>query len=272
MADTLAEMWEAAKTTFEDTTGKKKPKESKGIFNAFGNYTGLSGSLGKFDEANDAAEKTNNQKSSDLKAGRKLATAMETHLANFAKAKTAYVTVLKKAIADQFGEREDKDKEVKTTYERALKFLVKSLDAVEETGESRLGAIRQRFDEAEKDLTTKEKMLLNWEKNIKATIARAAAAAGKVKMSPTVETYNSIFPKAARDVTMQLVFTKSLSGFMGDPEDALREMNPWASQSGNPPASLPEDTSKEDVIKNLAGFIKSLKTVQQLVNTRNYYR
>lgn len=269
MADTLAEMWEEAKSVFEETTGKKKPKESKGISNAFGAYTGLSGSLEKFDAANDAALKTGTVKPADLKAGRKLVAEMDTQLKSFVKAKTSYTTVLKKTIDTEIDKRSEA--EVKSTYERALKFLVKTLDAVGETATSRLGAARQRFDEAEKDLTIKEKMVLNWEKNIKATIARAAAAAGKVKMSPTAETYNGIFPKAARDVTMQLVFAKSLTGFLIDPDDVLQAMNPWASQAGNPPASLPQDASKEDVVRNLAGFIKELKKAQQLVDTKGRY-
>jgi len=269
MADGLAVMWDNAKKTFEQMTGKKKPKESKGIFNAFGSYTGMSGALEKFDKAESGAGKTNTEKTSDLKAGNKLVDEMETQLGNFKKASASYSSVLGKEIGKEINQRTEGD--IKTAFERALKYLNKELDAVQETGESRVGAMRQRFNTAEKDLSVKEKMLLNWQNNVKAALARAAAAAGKVKASPTVETYNSIFPKAARDVTMQLVFAKDLDGFLMDPKDILQSMGPWGRQDGKEPATLPEDATQKDVITNLVGFVKELKKAQQLVATKNAY-
>lgn len=267
MADGLAEMWDKAKKTFEQMTGKKKPKESKGIFNAFGSYTGLSGSLAKFDKAETEANKT---KESDIKAGNKLVDEMETQLASFHKASSSYQAVLGKAIAGEIDKRTESD--IKTTYERALKYLGKELDAIEDTGASRVKASRQRFDEAEQDLSVKQKMLLNWQKNMKAALARAAAAAAKVKASPNVATYNSIFPKAARDVTMQLVFAKELDGFLVDPSTILKTLGPWGQQGGHPPATLPEDATQRDVIQNLAGFVKELKKAQQLTASKDFYR
>ncbi|MBW4091180.1 MAG: hypothetical protein HIU82_08735 [Proteobacteria bacterium] len=269
MADGLAVMWDDAKKTFEQMTGKKKPKESKGIFNAFGSYTGLSGALEKFDKAEDAANKTNTEKSSDLKAGNKLVDEMETQLGNYKKASASYTSVLGKEIGKEINERTEAD--VKTAYERALKYLNKVLASVQATGESRVAATRQRFNTAEKDLTAKEKMLLNWQNNVKAALARAAAAAGKVKASPTVATYNSIFPKAARDVTMQLVLAKDLDGFLMDPKVILQSMGPWGRQDGQEPATLPDDATQQDVVKNLVGFVKELKKAQQLVATKNAY-
>ena len=269
MADGLAVMWDNAKKTFEQMTGKKKPKESKGIFNAFGAYTGLSGSLEKFDKAEDAAGKTREQTRSELKAGNKLVDDMESQLASFKRAAASYSAVLTKSISKDIEQRTEAD--IKTAYERALKYLNKELDSVEKTGESRVAAMRQRFDVAEKDLSVKEKLLLNWQNNVKAALARATAAAGKVKASPTVATYNSIFPKAARDVTMQLVLAKDLDGFLMDPASIVRSMGPWGRQDGNEPASLPQDATQQDVVRNLVGFVKELKKAQQLVATKNAY-
>ncbi len=266
----LAEMWEEAKKAFETATGKKKPKESKGIANAWGSFTGLSGSLEKFDKADAAAEKTDNRKESDLKTGGKLLEEMEKQLAAFVKAKDQYAKVLEKAIDEQIDERAEKD--TKTTYERALKFMMKSLVAVVDTGESRVTAIRQRFNPEEKDLGVKSKMLLNWEKNMKGAVARAVAGVAKVKATPTVATYNSIFPTAARDVTMQLVFAKDIDGLLADPEPILRAMNPFASQAGNAPAQLPDNATEVHVKQFLDAFTQELKKAGQLVATMQRYQ
>ena len=56
MANKFTDKWLKAKAEYEALTGKKKPKESKGLFNAFGSHTGLSGSLLKVDAALNAAQ------------------------------------------------------------------------------------------------------------------------------------------------------------------------------------------------------------------------
>ena len=240
-----------------------------GIFNAFGSYTGLSGSLEKFDKVEEQAQNTNQVKQSDLQAGNKLVDQLEGLLESFKKASASYTAVLGKSIDKEIDKRSEQD--VKTTYEKALKFLMKQLKAIEETGDSRVASLRQRFDEAEKDLSVKEKMLINWKKNMNAALARGVAAAAKVKADPTVATYNSIFPKAARDITMQLVFAKDLDGFLADPAEILKDMNPWASQAGTPPAALPDTATETHVKAFLNGFIKELKRAQQLAATKDVY-
>ena len=124
---------------------------------------------------------------------------------------------------------------------------------------------RQRFNAAEKDLSVTAKVVRTWGTTFKAVLARGTAAAAKVKMNPTVAAYNSIFPTAARDITMQLVIAKKLEGLPADPDVVLRAMNPWASQAGTPPALLPNDTSPREVAQSLAGFIRELKNAQRLL-------
>lgn len=266
MADTLFEMWDDAKDTFETATGKKKPKDSKGVLNAFGSHTGLSGALEKFDKAEAAATKTNSDTDSDCKKGLKLAAEMEAQLAAFRKASASYAQVLNKAIDAAMDDRTEVD--AKTVHEKALKFLQKQLAAVEATGASRAASSRQRFDAAEKNLGVKQKMLLGWQKNMTAVVARAAADVAKVKANPSVATYNSIFPKAARDVTMQLVFAKDIPGLQIDPAVLLKTMNPWASQGGNPPATLPDTATPEQVKGFLSAFSAELKKAVFLLHTK----
>ncbi|SFR83260.1 hypothetical protein [Sphingomonas jatrophae] len=266
---TLSAMWKDAKKSFESITGKSKPKESKGLANAFGSHTGLSGSLEKFDKLDAASVATDNRSPADCAKGQKIVKEMQSTLASFAKASTAYSGVLSKTIAGEIDKRTEL--EAKTTYERALKMLTKSLTAIEDTAEARIKAAQQRFDAAEKDLGMKQKMLNNWKKNMTGAVARGIAGAAKVKAKPTVEVYNSIFPTAARDITMQLVFAKDIDGLLADPTPILKSMNPWASQSGGAPARLPTTATEADVKKYLAGFIAELKKADKLVSTKDAY-
>ena len=178
----------------------------------------------------------------------------------FKKASTSYSVVLGKKISDEIDARSEG--EVKTAYERALKYLKKELASVEETGSSRIIMLRQRFDAVEKDLSITAKVISTWGTTYKAVLARGVAAAAKVKADPTVKTYNSIFPTAARDITMQLVIAKKIQGLPSDPDVVLRAMNPWASQAGGEPAQLKEDASPQKVMQSLAGFVAELKNAK----------
>lgn len=106
---------------------------------------------------------------------------------------------------------------------------------------------------------------------MRAALARGAAAAAKVKAKPTVETYNSIFPTAARDISMQLVLAKDLNGFLADPDVLIKALRPFANQEGKAPATLPQDATPPQVIKNLVDFAKELKRAQQFVDTQGLY-
>lgn len=258
------QQWEKAKREFEALTGKHKPKESKGIFNAFGSHTGLSGALKKCEKALTACDTTN---STDAKEGKKVVAAFQAASKDFSKAKKSYVDVLQKAIYAEFDKREEKD--FKTNYEKALKFLVKELGGLEASIESAVAMYTQKFDEAAKDLSVEQKMLKNWEKNINGALARAAAGVAKVKAKPTAETYNELFPTLARDITMQLVFARKIDGLVADPDFFKKKLDPWANQSNNgEPVKVPQDATAKQILDYMKEFSAACKGIVQLVNSR----
>lgn len=256
--------WDKVKKEFEAMTGKHKPKESKGIFNAFGSYTGLSKSLRSCETAYDLCDTTNGD---DSKAGASAVKSYAGALKDFSKAKKSYVAVLEKAIYDEFVKREEKD--AKSAYERALKFMMKELDALEATISASVAMYTTKFDKASKDQSTAEKMLKNWEKNINGALARAAAGVAKVKAKPTPETYNELFPTLARDITMQLVFARKIDDLKAEPDFFKKKLDPWANQSGTGlPVKVPGDYTAKQIIDLIKEFSSVCKGVVQLVNTR----
>lgn len=256
--------WDEVKKEFEAITGKHKPKESKGIFNAFGKHTGLSGSLKSCEAAYQLCDRTSSE---DAKAGQAAVKNYAAALKDFSKAKKSYVAVLEKAIYDEFVKREEKD--AKSAYERALKFLVKELDALESSIDASVGMYVTKFDKAVKDLSTADKMLKNWEKNINGALARAAAGVAKVKTKPTPETYNELFPTLARDITMQLVFARKIDNLKAEPDFFKKKLDPWANQSGTGlPVKVPTDYTAKQIIDLIKEFSSVCKGVVQLVNSR----
>jgi hypothetical protein len=252
--------WQAAKTEFETITGVKKPKESKGIFNAFGSHTGLSGSLKKCEAAYQAAFVISDLKP---KEGAKAAKAFADTAKAYHTAKESYLAVLKKAMADEFAKRPDP--KTKSVYERGLKFLKKELDAIEATMTADIKALVQKFDAASASLSIKEKQLANWEQNINGAIARAIAGAAKVKTNPTPAAYNALFPTAARDITMQLVNARSISGLKADPDTFYAKLAPWANQNGTaPPVVLPNTATPQQVTQFISAFVAEVKKVAVL--------
>ena len=256
--------WDKVKKEFEAITGKHKPKESKGIFNAFGSYTGLSKSLKSCEAAYQLCDTTN---STDAKAGQNAVKAYVAALKDFSKAKKSYVAVLEKAIYDEFVKREEKD--AKSAYERALKFMMKELDALESTIGASVGMYTTKFDQAAKNQSVEEKMLKNWEKNINGALARAAAGVAKVKAKPVPETYNELFPTLARDITMQLVFARKIDNLKAEPDFYKKKLDPWANQSGSGlPVKVPEDYTAKQIMDLMKEFSTVCKGVVQLVNSR----
>jgi hypothetical protein len=256
--------WEDAKKEFETITKQKKPKESKKLKNAFGSHTGLSGSLTKCEKK---YVECNSIVDTDVKKGGKAAKSFAGALKDFSKAKTTYMKVLEDAIYKELVDRPEKD--VKSVYERALKYLKKELAALEATISASVDANIQKFDSAAQDLSVKEKMLKNWQKNIKGALARAAAGAAKVKAKPTPETYNELFPTAARDITMQLVFARDIPDLKADPDTFKAKLDPWANQSTTGlPVKVPAEYTDKEILALLKSFTKELKNVVQLVDNR----
>lgn len=252
--------WLTAKKEFENITKKKKPKDSKGLLNAFGSHTGLSGSLAKSEAAYQLCKRT---VFDDVKGGQKAAKAFGSAFKNYQKAKKSYMKVLEKAIYDEF--RKTREADFKSTYERALKFLKKELNALESTMDAAVASYVQKFDQASQNLSIQEKSLKNWEKNMKGALMRAAAAAQKVKINPTPDVYNSVFPDAARDITMQLVHARNIDSVKQDPDIFNKRLAPWASRGGGLPATVPGDYTPQQVTKLIKDFTKEIKQVIRLV-------
>jgi len=255
--------WESAKTEFERITGLKKPKESKGVFNAFGSHTGLSSSLKECDSAFTLCSDT---AADNAKAGPKAVKDFTAAFKKYQSAKKSYLAVLEKAIYDEVRSRPDPN--TKSTYERALKALSKKLEALESTIDANLASCIQKFDAAAKSLGMKEKMVANWAKNMNAALARAAAGAAKVKADPTPKAYNDLFPKAARDITMQLVFARDLSGLNADPDVLKAKIDPWANQSSSaPPVRVPDTANGAQIAQLIKAFTVEVKRVKHMVDT-----
>ena len=262
---TYSQAWLAAKAEFETLTGVSKPKESKGIFNAFGSYTGMSGTLKECDETRAAAENLNNT-DQNIKNGAKLVDGYEASWKKFTKAAAGYSAVLEKAIDAEVMNRGPGQKAM---YEKALKALKKQLAALDATIEANVAGQKQRFNKAERDLGAKERMLKIWETSMKGAVARGIAAAAKVKTDLAPATYNSIFPKAARDITMQLVFARDIENIRIDPKTLQDRLDIW----GNPGtagslSSLPADATPGDVLSSLRAFIVELKQAKSLLENR----
>lgn len=262
MASNFAANWDKAKKEFEAATGKKKPKESKGIFNAFGAHTGLSGSLKATDKGIDDVEKAISacKSDADIQASKPIAKLLDElakEAKKFATAKTGYVSVLEKEMGKEFAARPDKD--TKSLYEKCLKSLKKELDAIEATVQSRVSGFKIRVEQAG---SITQQMQANFEKNWSAVIARAKAAVGKIKADPTPKTWNTVFPKAARDVTMQLGIAKTMGGWQADPDGFARPLMPFANQKGEVPSVLPPDTAADAVLTHLKTFTTGCKNAE----------
>ena len=256
--------WDKVKKEFEAITGKHKPRESKGIFNAFGSHTGLSKALKSCEAAYRLCDTTSD---TDAKAGQEAARVYAAVSKEFAKARKSYQAVLEKAVAAEFAKREEKD--AKSAYERALKFLAKELSSLEATIDASVGMYAMKFDKAAKDLSTTEKMLRNWEKNINGALARAAAGVAKVRAKPTPDTYNDLFPTLARDITMQLVIARQINGLRAEPDFYRKKLDPWANQSGaGLPVKVPADYTARQITDLIKEFATVCKGVVQLVNAR----
>jgi hypothetical protein len=245
--------WDNAKTEFQKITGKHKPKEPKNITNAFGKHTGLSGSLKKCEESYQACEKTDNVK--EAKKGQKLALEFAGHLKEYTAAKDQYMNTLDATIHKEVDAREKGPKE---DYERALKYLRKELVSLEANIKAAVVSYTQKFDAAAKNLSITEKMIANYETNMKGCLARAMAGVAKVKATRSAAAYNALFPTTARDISMQLVFAEKMDGlrFVVDPGQLKASLAPWI---GN--HSIPTNSSPEQVDVAIRQFNEVLKNV-----------
>jgi hypothetical protein len=256
----FSEKWEKAKAEFEELTKKKKPRESKGIWNAFGAHTGLSGPLKKIDAALANAQNAQERKR-DNEQALKFVAEGEKEYKSFSSAADSYLKVLWKSVDTEVVKRQkdQADPDLKTTYERALKALRASLESLKAEIPARLDQLRVANEQATKDLGIKQKLLLSLWKNFDAAIYRAAAAAKKVKANPTVEVFNGEFPKAARDLRMQLVAGRDGDIQMNaEPQPYIDELQVYDN------LKLPKNADAGTVMKQIKEFENTCKEVWKL--------
>lgn len=255
--------WLAAKKSFETITGTKKPKETAGIVAAFTNHTGLSGSL---KEVKAAYDKVFLISDLEVKDGLKAMKEFKSAEKSFNGAKKTYLTILDKEIKDVI--RNKPDPNIKSTYEKALKFLRKELDALESTTAAQIASFEQKFDVASKNLSQAQKQLNNWSVNVNAACKRGIAAAAKIKADPTPATWNASFPTAARDITMQLVHARKLSDLAADPDTLAAPLLGYANQGGGLPATVPLTHTAKEILPLLKTYINAVKKVVELAARR----
>ncbi len=251
------DQWKAAKSKFEKDTGKKKP--SKTFLKIR-----VGAGLDKAAKAVDAADRT------DVNPGRGEAKWGPAHVKNFAKAvayfrKQAdnYAKTLDQSIADE-------DKDIAGDLRRSLKILKADLDAIASSMEGRTGMA----EAASKNLGAAEATAAALVKNTKGAVARALAACQKIKQSPTVATYNSFFPKVARDITQQVGNMDKLRdkypeyhipNFNG--KTLFNALKAWADDSGGKTSLKTTGDESQDktlVLQETKSFSQAVKQVRDM--------
>lgn len=152
---------------------------------------------------------------------------------------------------------------------RGLKVLKTQADAISKSSDSWLSMARSRVADRGKEVSAHETMAKQFAMILRAAVARGLAAAQKVKADPTAKTWNSEFPKAARDITQQIGNVKKLTekGFMipgpQDPSALFTALKPFADgEYLNIDKALPSD----QVLQLASRFNKAVKAVADAYN------
>jgi len=251
----FAKEWEQAKDKFHDITGEKKPKEKASIWNAFGAYTGLSGSLEKCDSVFATISKHLNK--DDIKSAQGEIASLEKAHASYGNAYKKYLTVLKKAISDEKAKRTDKND--KSDYEKGLKFLAAKLEELDARIARDLAIKKMETDEATKNMSIVEKTLANWEKSMATALAKASTRVKLVKAEPTPKQYNDQITgnAGARDIRMQIVNGEKIKfNFKYDSEKLKQMLTPFESEK------FGQDATSDQIITKLKEFWEVVKRVQ----------
>ncbi len=174
--------WKQAKKFFETETGKRKPDAKvEGIFNR--HQSGIDSSITKIEKAWVAADRS--KASKDVAEYRKLVVAFKT-------VKDNYIKVLDTTV-----EKEIRDRETKTTYSKACKYLGKQLNAIHGSMESQVGWL----DSASKQESVMTATANNAINSIQGAIAKVAAATAKVKTKPEPAFFRKEIYTPARDLS-----------------------------------------------------------------------
>jgi hypothetical protein len=273
MPAALAKRWAAAKKSFEAMTHQKKPKEKlAGFFKS--SHTGLSGSIDGYDKAFDAAEKAKTDlfnKKITLEAALKALNAAKAKEAAFVTAKGTYL----KTLATEIKKETDKEADVKSVWERGLKFLQKELESYEAIMDQACAQVALSLDDSKKDLDTAGKQVALWKQNMVSAIKKGQAAAAKFKtlaaslakappdkVKAAVKEYNTGIPGGAgRDICMQLVIAERVDGLRGQPDKIKQQMIVWNTPNTH---KLDENTATaDDLMTKVKAFSVDVKATQE---------
>ena len=100
---------------------------------------------------------------------------------------------------------------MKENLVRGLKVLKTALDALDKSSDSWLVQQKLTVEGRSKKLDTFETMAATYIVTLRAALARALAAAQRIKANPKKEVYDNEFPKAARDITQQVGNVRKLA-------------------------------------------------------------
>lgn len=233
----IAPKWEASKTMFFDMTQKKKPKENLGKFLKT-SHTGLSKSLEEYDKAAaayDIAKTDLNNKKITLEAALKVLKTLNDKHAAYKKAMTTYIQTLNAEILKET----QKEADVKSVWERGLKFLKKELEMFDANMDQYCAQAEQNIDDKRKVLSMEDKQVDIWQSNMQAALKKGLAAVAKIKalaaaaktpelVTKVIAEYNNSIPgKSGRDICMQLVIAERVNGLRGTPDKIKQQMLPW---------------------------------------------
>lgn len=190
--------WEAAKSTFENTTGVKKPAPTKK--NVFGKAVrqkvGIGEAFGKVDKLM-PEDDGSTMKQKDLEQLGRLVSAAAQEVKD-------YVKMLTEAIN---AEKDEHGKGAEAIY-RDLKILKAELESSTADMKAQLDKIYVVRRGVNEGLNRKATMFLTNFRTLKSSIDRngkkALLVVQQLLKDPTPTAFNSAFPKAARDITQNI--------------------------------------------------------------------
>ncbi len=263
--------WKSTKANFETITGQHKPKEKlAGVVKT--GHTGLSKNL----KAAEDAGKSVYQAVTDMKGGKIKPDKAKAKLAEYENLQKAYSKSAKAytdLLAAEITKEKDLAKDVKSLWERGLKMLQKELASFDSILVADIAKEKQNFAAELKDAGAEEKSVLLFKTNMKKALDNALARAAKGKamgaavegksaeiVKSLVNFYNEqIVQKAGRDVWMQLVIAKKVTGLNATPDAGLASIGTWGDQKTH---KLPGTASAADIRGKVAAFSTAVKGVQ----------
>jgi hypothetical protein len=266
MADDFAVRWSKAKTQFEETTLKKKPREK--VMKLFKtSHTGLSKSLENCDKTADAFANVYNE----IYHERATAKDLQKAFAKFEKAHADYKKAAgdySKVLRSEVGKERMTNTEEKSVYDRGLKFLEKELAAIEAVIAQKVAAEKLKLDSETEKFNTQQQQVRLWNENMEGAIRKALAAAAKVKMmasaaktpktlADALKEYAGQLPgERGRDVVMQLVNARNVTGLRSSPDAAYQRMVKWNTKNTQ---ALDGTATAANILAKIKTFTEDVK-------------